>query len=542
MRLEDIKATRHMRFERDAGGRWFMTDPVAWPAEPGLMEKIFQVLQRNGATIVPVQLMGEAEPSFDPPRGFLETTEVLENGDKKLTRIEVGALDLDGMRVYVRRDGEILRTARNLETLFMLNSGDYRAKNLFTFDASSVAQVERVGGWYADGPGESLDMLARPEGYGWRIHKPVKVMGDPTLLTLWTRFLSSARAKRFVSDRIDADLVKYKLDEPWVTIKVTTQGGAVQMLHVAADRDRVYARREGLPNIFELDASTAVRLREPVEIFYEGNFVRVPRTDVKHLWMSRPGGELRFTRGSDAWTVAQQPTGLEGFSMELPADSGVMTDLMVATEKAAVLRYFRDVAVDDFFPGGAAVRGLWIEPHQDIRQGGFLGEVVQTPQGTDVVPFLREGDSVVGSLAPEILEWVERPIEHFLDRQLWALQNVRMKGLVIEREGESRRFRRTPKDDWQPIDAEVPARELDPVLDHLLFLKASEHIAEGQRESLADVVTVTFRDSGGLESVARIGLTATGQTQVAIGAMRAVLKRSQLHGDLMKIMDAKPVR
>ena len=198
--------------------------------------------------------------------------------------------------------------------------------------------------------------------------------------------------------------------------------------------------------------------------------------------------------------------------------------------------------VDDFFKGGKSVRGLWLEPEDDIRQGGFMGDVVQTAQGTDVVPFLREGDSLVGSLAPVIRDLTERPLESFLNRRLWALKNVSMAGLEIQRDGLKRNFRRTPADDWQPIDAEVPARELDPVLDHLMFLWASTHVPKGERETLSSVVKVTFSDRSGGTFTADIGATPSGEAQVSIGPMRAVLRRQELHGDLMAIMDKKPVR
>ncbi len=544
IRLEDIKASHHMRFEKDPMGRWQMTEPVAWLAEPGLMDKILGVVQRNGASIVPQQLMDEAEPSFSPPRGFLETTEVLENGEKRRVRIELGQVDLDGMRIYVRRDGEILRTSRNIETLFSLNSSDYRSKRMMAFSPESVVEIERVGGWYDNDGGESLDFLARPEGYGWRIHKPTKVMGDPDLLLLWSRFLASARADRFASDRTDVDFAKYNLDQPWVTIKVTTSGGIEHRLHISADfdRDKVFARKDDTATVFEIDAPTTKKFREPVESFYEAAFVRVPRQKLKHVWISREDGDLRFTRKGEDWTVAERPRAVGDYGMELPADTDVIVEMLLKIEKASILRYFSDVKLTDFFDGGKSPRGLWLEPTDDIRQGGYLGDVVQTAQGTDVVPFLREGDTIVGSLAPEIRELTERPVQEFLQRRLWAMKNITLSGLEIERGGQKRLFRRTQKDDWQPADAEVPARELDPVLDHLLFLWASGHVAEGERESLSDTVTVTFADRAGKNFVATIGTTPSGEAQVAIGPMRAILRRQQLHADLMAIMDKKPIR
>ncbi|MEM8712988.1 MAG: DUF4340 domain-containing protein [Planctomycetota bacterium] len=402
-----------------------------------------------------------------------------------------------------------------------------------------------MGGWYDETDsegGESLGFMAMPEGYGWKIYEPVKVLGDPVLLTLWSRFLRGVEGERFVSDRVDVDLADYNLDQPWVSIHVTTQGGAVQTVHVSGYRDKVFARREGFPNVYQLTEDVASRLREPLELFYESAFVRVPKDDVRHIWIQGDEGTIRMTRKSGEWTVAEKAAGVASFSIELPADKRVAEDLMALAEKSEVLRYFNDVKPADFFEDGIRRRGFWLEPFQDIRQGGFIGDLVRTPQGTEVAPFLREGDSVVGCLAPELYEVTTRSLESFLDRNLWTLQNIRMSGLVIERDGRQRRFKRTAVDDWQPEDAAVPARELDPVLDHLLFLKAESHIAEGERSGLQEIITVTFQDSAGAQHVARFGKVADGGRQVVTGALQATLKRPQLYDDLVALMDRKPDR
>ena len=88
----------------------------------------------------------------------------------------------------------------------------------------------------------------------------------------------------------------------------------------------------------------------------------------------------------------------------------------------------------------------------------------------------------------------------------------------------------------------MPARELDPVLDHLLFLWASDHVPEGEREPLSDVVTVQFTSRSSDIFKVDIGVTPDGKAQAALGALRANLKRQELHADLMTLMDKKPDR
>ena len=163
IRLEYIKGSRHVRMERDAG-RWFLTDPMAWPVERGVLDKFLGVIARNGADPVSESLAEQVAGSFAPPLGFIETTEEFDDGSTRKGRVEVGQLDIDGMRIFVRRDGRVFRTIRNIENLFDFIVADYRSKRLFALQRGSVARVERVGGWDHGGEYPDLEMSAQGGG------------------------------------------------------------------------------------------------------------------------------------------------------------------------------------------------------------------------------------------------------------------------------------------------------------------------------------------------------------------------------------------
>lgn len=166
IRLEDIKGSSHMRFERDVAGQWFITDPIAWPAEQNQVLEIVQVILRNRVVAVPDALAEEAARSFEPPEGFIEVEETMEGAEPRRTRVELGAVDLDGARVYVRRDDQIFRTLRNFETPFTLGLSDFRSKRIFALRAEEVIALERVGGWYDQVEQQSLGMRAFRQGAG----------------------------------------------------------------------------------------------------------------------------------------------------------------------------------------------------------------------------------------------------------------------------------------------------------------------------------------------------------------------------------------
>lgn len=542
IRLEDIKGSMHLRFERDASGRWFITDPIAWPAEQNQVLQIEQVILRNRVVAVPAALVEQAARSFEPPEGFIEVEEQTEDGVPRRTRVELGAVDLDGARVYVRRDGKIFRTLRNFETPFTLGVNDYRSKRIFGLRAEEVVSVERVGGWYQEGAQLLLGMRGSREGPGWRIESPAKALGDPALFTLWTRFLGRLDAKRFANDRAEVDLSRFGLDAPWMSISVTSASGVVQTIQVASMDGRVYCRRGSSSTVFELDPDDALRLREPVTSFLESSFVRFDRSRLRSILIGRGDRSLRIRPEGDGWVVAARTPGVAEYSADLPADRRRVEGLLAALEGASVVQYFTDADAGELFPVGSRDRGVWIETNDGFIQGGAIGEAVRTPEGTELLPLLRDGDQIVGSVEVSFAELLDTPFVTLLDRELWTLSNARLRELRIRRDGRDRSFNRADEFDWQPVDARVPARELDPVLDHLLFLRADRHVPEGEREALEDEVSVRFTSGDGAVHEARFGRTASGEAQVQLGALRAVLARQELLADLLAIMDRKPDR
>ena len=64
----------------------------------------------------------------------------------------------------------------------------------------------------------------------------------------------------------------------------------------------------------------------------------------------------------------------------------------------------------------------------------------------------------------------------------------------------------------------------------------------GEREGLEGTLEVRFIDGEGKVREARFGRTASGEAQVQVGALSAVLARQELLSDLQAIMDRKPDR
>ncbi|MEC7233138.1 MAG: DUF4340 domain-containing protein [Planctomycetota bacterium] len=534
IRLEFIKGSRHIRMERDAG-RWFLTDPMAWPMDRGVLDKFLGVIARNGADPVLDALAAQVADSFEPPLGFIETTEELGDGSERRVRVEVGALDIDGLRIFVRRDGRVFRTIRNIESLFDFNAADYRSKRLFALQRGSVARVERVGGWDHGGGHQPLWMSAQGAGDRWEITSPIPCAGDPVVFAAWTSYLSAMRAKRFASDDPAPDLARFGLDQPWVTLRITNLRGLTQSLHLAATGGKVYARRDEQPTIYELDDETVPFVCEPLTNFIELRFMRLARSQISAVRIQGSAGDLRLTPGVDGWSVASAAeSGQWGPAYEV--DPLVIKDLLSAAEEAEVTRSFIDLAADAFFPEGEEETLFWIEGLGGERFGGRFGAARELPDGMEVVPYLRFRSGLGQAFPTEFGRLLDRPLEAYLSTALWSQPNTWLRSLTLEGGGRTARFERGDSFDWRVASTEQPARILDPVLEQLLFLKAEEHLAPGGPAlDLEDPVVVTFTDAERQEHVARIGRQGA-DVLVEVGDLRARLRPASLHRALMEIL------
>lgn len=539
VRLEDIARSRHIRLERDPAGRWFLADPLAWPAKEGVVAKFLQVIQGNRGLPVPPSVAADAAGSFAPPMGFLETVEELPGGERRTVRVEVGAVDLDGTRIFVRKDGRILRTVRNIENLFAFGVSDYRSRRLFGLPRGNVARLERQGVWVQDGVSRDLTLVAEGLGEHWALEEPVECPGDPVVFAAWTSYLSTMRAARFASDLPDPDLSRYGLASPSLVLRITGLQGVTETLYVGQAEGQVFAQREGRPTIFELDDESIPFLCEGIEQFIELRFTRIPRGSLATVRIDRAGGAVRLTQGAEGWTVARADGGGR-WSPEYPADPLVLKDLFTAMEDAEVQRTFLDAEPSRFFVEGGPEVHVLLTGFGGERAGGRFAPVATLPDGTAVAPYLRLGSSVPQGFAPAFVDRLDLPFEDLLTRSLWTQTNTWLRELALEGDGRTVRFERGDGFDWRRAGTEQPARVLDPVLESLLFLKAEGHLPPAGPEDgpigLTDPVTVTFTDAEHQRSVARIGVGATGRVLAEVGALRAVLKRPALHGELLEIL------
>ena len=537
IRFENLERTIHARFERDERGAWFLTDPIAYPAAPEVVEQVLQIVAGNLAAPVPPALADRASAGLAPVRGFLEVEETMPEGPVRRTRVELGAVDLDGQRVFVARDGRVLRTPRNFETVLERSVPDLRSRRLFRVDPNAVVELERLGQIYLEGSAPSADWSAVAEGEGWRMYRPLRARLDGHGMQLYTALLGSMRTARFVTDLPDADLEPYGLAPAWFSIRLRDRRGAESIVEFGQDAARnTFARHPGLPHVYEIGDQNWNLLVEGVDNLgdlMEHWFHRLRRDALAEVTLERDGRVTRLTRSPDGqWSVSERPAGETEFRLPVPAEHAAVEDVLTRLENDAKLTYLFDRRIEDNFPTGAPRDAIWLTPYGDRRQGGFIGDLIEARDGTQLLAFAREDENVLAGLDPALGELLDLDAAHFFRRVVWDVTEAFLRELTVEHAGRTKRYVRGDSFTWRPSDAVVPARELRQMLDSILFLKADGEVPPTERSELSDVVRLELVDADGKRLMAELGVNPEGVVELSHGVRRAKALDQGLHGAL----------
>lgn len=504
IRIDHLERGTQVALERDAEGRWFLTDPVAYPAEDALARMILDHLSQSSGPIARVDDLEAV--GLDPPRVVLETTATAEDGRETRWRVEVGALDLDARRVHVRVPGHplapegsdalLLRVPRTLDTTLARSPDDYRDARATPLSPQSVVRLERSGRVGTEAYGE-LDVTLDAEigAEGWARVTPPRIRFDPGAVGLVVRGATDLRVLRFIDDS-PRDFGAYGLANPEMTVAVTTGTGervALSFSRGPIDGPRFldpaddiwYARREGFDHVWQVRARDVFLLATPDEFLHDTRLLRALRQDVRSIRLESGGGSLEVEREGEQWFVARHDE--SGASARFPASPAAVEDLIALLEGVEL----EDGCAPEEFVPESPPRTITVVVRDGARFGGEIGGAWRDP-GTGIGGrlFRRHGDEAIQLLGETVAAACDLSLDAVRSLVVQEVEEFRVDRVLLTRGEVTQEYRRREKE-WFPGSSAVAAPiDTQILIGELCHLRAAQWLGGAAPPDAPDPVTV----------------------------------------------------
>ncbi len=476
LRVDNLERSLQMRIERAADGEWQIVDPVHSPAEPALIEFLFDALSTQTAKSV-----ANDDPkkiALDPPRVVLEIEETVA-GAARTRRIEIGAVDLDGQRVYVRTEGRIARTERGLETIFDRDLGEWRSHSLMRFVPRDVVEVHRRGALVTTTALSGIDVAfdAVDDG-GWQATAPFQARLDEGAMRGFLLGLSALRVHAFVDE--PGPLDKLGLDPPLLTLELQRSNGQKQVLRLAPERagETWFAVCDDSPVVFRVTNDTVMTVAAPIEALLDIDLVKVKHEEVARVVLAHGDTLTTFKRSGRTWSFDATRAGVPEFTDE-PADAEAVEEVLGLIERTRFLQLVPERALRDDELTGA----LHVEVGGE-QQGGALGPLWRSTDGAEGVLFRRDGDLLTALIDKRVLEAVGRAPQTWRNLELHRIPEIEVARIELVQGGVERVYVRNDKGKWCRRDSTAEATEFAKLVDGILSMRASELLKRGFDDKL----------------------------------------------------------
>lgn len=534
--IDNLERTVQVRFE-SRQGEWWITDPLETRADLGVIERLFEIVERHLGVVVAPEQADPRELGLDPPRATFEVI-AQRGGESVRQRIEIGRRDLGDSGLFVRVRGRILRTLTSLDTQLDKELVDYRSKRIIELNAESIVEIHRVGRYQPALDAEPIDLTlsALREGASWRLLQPYEAALDPMAVAFLVAGTARLQIERYVEDA-PPEVARYGLDQPDISIELVDSLGrraTVQLARRGFEGDW-FATREDRRAVYTVSGEESPSLFLPVQTMFDSLILRLAREEIDGLRLATPERELHLVRGARGWTVSERSAAAQAAAAPRPADAQRVDALLARLEGAELLAFLPDEA----FPLDAPRLAVFVEARGHTF-GGRLGPEALDLEGRPARIFQRHGDEVLALVGPWLAELAATPLEALLDPRLVTVEEIYLSALRIEGAGALSRFVRDERGRWSRAGEDAEALELLPLLDPLLFLRAAEHLDAGASVPLEQPLRVVFEHADGREVAYTLGLGAGPdgalRAEVELEGVRAVLREGALHRRVLALL------
>ncbi|MEZ6004381.1 MAG: hypothetical protein R3F33_09380 [Planctomycetota bacterium] len=246
---------------------------------------------------------------------------------------------------------------------------------------------------------------------------------------------------------------------------------------------------------------------------------------------------LTQTGNDGPWTVSDWVDAQKDWSAPWPANLDRVADLLGDIEQTHVVDWAPEMTGEQAaapVPGQRTLTFRFRHHLQDEVLVERFGEPFQRPSGAELMPMVRDDDTLPALVPAELATWWQGGAEAWRDSLVWNLPETRVKSLrLIHPDGTARTFLRKIQGTWRYSDTDQEPKDLLPWLDHLIFLRVASHRAMEANTPLHDVLRIEFERLEGEYHVAEIGLDPSGTPVLQVGGHQGLLKNPDLYAGLL---------
>lgn len=472
VRIDNVERALQMRFERDPKVGWMMVDPIRVRAENGILGLLVKsAIERRGTPVPQSESSDLGKLGLDPARIVLELKD--SNGARQ--EIKVGAVDLDRNRVHVLVAGKLLRAVRDFETMLDLGLDEYQSHAALTIDPRDVVEFHRRGSVRFSDTDHAVDVAldALLDGGEWRSTAPVQALLDPLQMAL---LVQGGAALRFehIFPTGGAALSTLGLDPPALSLefKTSREESATMILGPSSTvrTNEWNGTVLGDPSVWRIPSDVVMQLSTRIDDLLDHRFLRLSSEEIATIQLSTARGEVKLQQSVVGWGVMEASPKSSVFGPPLLADPKLVADFVGSLGKSEIRGFL--VKRASLAPGeiGDVIR---VTTKSGLALVGSIGGAHETGG----VRFQREGDDIVGFVDESFRDLVRTAAQSFWSRTILETSEIAVVSLVISRQGASRTFERDRAGLWIEHGRNAEAKELHPLLDPLLFLRAKSHLA-----------------------------------------------------------------
>ncbi|HEY1788602.1 MAG TPA: DUF4340 domain-containing protein [Verrucomicrobiae bacterium] len=413
----------------NTNGGWFLTQPVAYPAQVSAIESLLTALQK----LKPVVRIGSAEISqnhsefgFNSPWASL----VIQSGDER-REILVGNKTPPGDGVYVQvvgRDGVFITDIDWLKYIPQ-TANDWRDTSL-AGDTTGCDSIVLTNGT------KIIELRRDAASHLWKMIHPLTARANGDYIADALQKLQTAHVSQFITDNPNADMSAFGLQPANLDLWFDQGSNVLTSVHVGKastnDSTEVFAKRDRWNTVLTTPAQPLSSWMGAVNDFRDPYLLELT-APVAEIEMIGPGTNHFILRrqAANAWTIPGQT---------FPVDADSVQSLIQMLAGLRVSEFVKDVAT----PTDLAAHGLATPSRQIILRsaGGDTNAVIAQllfgAARTNEVFVQRSDENSVYAISPEDFGGLPAgPVWQFRERRLWNFAEGDIAEIAVHQNGKT---------------------------------------------------------------------------------------------------------